>query len=562
MEMQDNKWSYGDIRRARNALVACMDTARWVATATRGNVAIQRLRLAASGLTLISLHRARVTLFGLVAAALLLIPTGLARAIGAEAYNGTGAGSGYCSSVGGSQAGASFLNIYACNGHDSANAPVYNFQCVELAERFFHAAMGFWVWGANTGAQFVYAGSHEPANNNSGPNVHNLPVGTPGVRSLPSPGDIISYTGTPGHVAVVTAVSVSVSNGTGTITVMEQNWSGSNGYDTGDNGGYNTIQVNGWNWSESYWTSNSNFSWLSLGLTSAQAPPPPSLPPSFPKSWVSVHNFNSGKCVDASSQGTANGTRIQQYDCNGNNGQQYLFVPVGGGYFEVENRNLSSQVWDVINRSATIQTPIQLWSWQGGYNQQWAPVAERNNGWYHFVSRNSGLCLDVPGASTANSVQLQQYTCNGTAAQSFLLFPATYVSVVNRNSGKCVDVRGGGTANGTAIQQYDCNGTNAQKFWFASNGGSWFAVANLNAPSQVWDVTGVSAADGAPIQLYSWVGGNNQQWTPVAEGNGYYHFVSRNSGKCLDVPGASTASGVQLQQYGCNGSAAQSFLLA
>jgi hypothetical protein len=43
------------------------------------------------------------------------------------------------------------------------------------------------------------------------------------------------------------------------------------------------------------------------------------------------------------------------------------------------------------------------------------------------------------------------------------------------------------------------------------------------------------------------------------EGNGYYHFVARSTGKCLDVPGASTADGVQLQQYTCSGTAAQSF---
>jgi Ricin-type beta-trefoil lectin domain-like len=48
----------------------------------------------------------------------------------------------------------------------------------------------------------------------------------------------------------------------------------------------------------------------------------------------------------------------------------------------------------------------------------------------------------------------------------------------------------------------------------------------------------------------------------VAEGNGHYHFASRNSGKCLVVPGASTASGVQLQQYTCNWTPAQSFWFA
>jgi hypothetical protein len=48
----------------------------------------------------------------------------------------------------------------------------------------------------------------------------------------------------------------------------------------------------------------------------------------------------------------------------------------------------------------------------------------------------------------------------------------------------------------------------------------------------------------------------------VSEGGGYYHFVARHSGKCLTVPGASTADGVQLVQSTCDGSAAQSFKVA
>jgi len=55
--------------------------------------------------------------------------------------------------------------------------------------------------------------------------------------------------------------------------------------------------------------------------------------------------------------------------------------------------------------------------------------------------------------------------------------------------------------------------------------------------------------------------GTNQQWQPVSVGNGYYRFVARHSGKCLDVPGASINDGVQLQQWDCNGSGAQAFRL-
>lgn len=137
--------------------------------------------------------------------------------------------------------------------------------------------------------------------------------------------------------------------------------------------------------------------------------------------------------------------------------------------------------------------------------------------------------------------------------------PTAWYKVINKNSGKCVDARAASTANGTAVQQYTCNGSTAQNWQFQPTNNGYVRVNNRNGASQVWDIAG--AADNSPIQLWSYGGGGNQQWMPVAEGNGYYHFVSQLTGKCLDVPSASSADSVQLVEYGCNGTAAQSFTL-
>lgn len=139
--------------------------------------------------------------------------------------------------------------------------------------------------------------------------------------------------------------------------------------------------------------------------------------------------------------------------------------------------------------------------------------------------------------------------------------PTGPTTVVNNNSGKCVDARAAATANGTAVQQYACNGSAAQQWQFTATDSGYFQVGSQSAPAQVWDDSGVSAADGSLIQLWTYGGGSNQQWLPVAETGGSYHFVNRYSGKCLDVPSASTADSTQLQQYTCNGTAAQSFTL-
>jgi hypothetical protein len=146
--------------------------------------------------------------------------------------------------------------------------------------------------------------------------------------------------------------------------------------------------------------------------------------------WYNVVNTNSSLCVDAAGRGTANGTIVQQYTCGAaQTNQEWQFQPTDSGYYRVVNRNAHDAtainvVWDVTGgpRATADQIPIQLWSYVNNTNQQWMPVP-LGNGAYKFVARNSSKCLDVPGASMASPTALQQFDCNGTAAQSYTLQP-------------------------------------------------------------------------------------------------------------------------------------------
>jgi hypothetical protein len=138
--------------------------------------------------------------------------------------------------------------------------------------------------------------------------------------------------------------------------------------------------------------------------------------------WYRLVNKNSGKCVDARSSGTANGTVIQQYTCNTTNAQYFQFQSVGGGYYRLGNRNNSSQVVHVTNASTADGAGTILRASSSAWEQQWRPVAETGGSW-HFVVRHSGKCLHVRASNTADSVPLEQWTCNGTRAESFTLQP-------------------------------------------------------------------------------------------------------------------------------------------
>ncbi|KAK1185935.1 RICIN domain-containing protein [Streptomyces sp. NBS 14/10] len=171
----------------------------------------------------------------------------------------------------------------------------------------------------------------------------------------------------------------------------------------------------------------------------------------------------------------------------------------------------------------------------------------------------SAASLLTATPSRAAATATAAATADATAAAAL---PTEWATVVNSGSGKCLDARSAATANGTAVQQYGCNNSTAQQWSFTATSDGYVRINNRNDADQAVDVTDVSTADNAPLQLWTYGGGDNQQWQAVDEGGGAYHFVNRHSGKCLDVPSASTADSVQLVQYTCNGTAAQRFQVA
>ena len=114
-----------------------------------------------------------------------------------------------------------------------------------------------------------------------------------------------------------------------------------------------------------------------------------------------------GKCVDVAQAGTADGTAVQLYTCNGT----------------------AAQKWSV-NADGTV--------------------------------RALGKCLDVTAAGTADGTKVQLYNCNGTGAQKWTLNAAH--DLVNLGANKCLDATGPSSADRTRLQIWTCTGTPNQKW--------------------------------------------------------------------------------------------------
>jgi predicted alpha-1,6-mannanase (GH76 family) len=186
------------------------------------------------------------------------------------------------------------------------------------------------------------------------------------------------------------------------------------------------------------------------------------------------------------------------------------------------------------------------------------------------VVNSSGLAWDNWTAATAGS-GLYSWDCSPAVVALQVLPPPSTTGpiasgtyrVINKNSSLCVDAKSSGTANGTVVEQGTCNGGTNQQWVFTATDSGYYKVLAASNSAQGWDVSGGpgATADGTKIDLWQNGGANNQQFAPVSEGSGYYHLVARNSGTCVDINNASTTTGVQLQIWTCNSSAAQSFLV-
>ena len=117
---------------------------------------------------------------------------------------------------------------------------------------------------------------------------------------------------------------------------------------------------------------------------------------------------NSAKCVDDNGQSSANGTKIQIWDCNGGANQSWTVA--SNGTVQVYGKCL-----DITGASTANGALIELWQCNGGANQQW----QASNG--ELVNPASGKCLDDPGSNTANGTQLDLWTCNGGTNQQWHL---------------------------------------------------------------------------------------------------------------------------------------------
>ncbi|MEV7526393.1 ricin-type beta-trefoil lectin domain protein [Streptomyces sp. NPDC091371] len=120
-----------------------------------------------------------------------------------------------------------------------------------------------------------------------------------------------------------------------------------------------------------------------------------------------------GKCIDNDQSGTADGNKIQLWDCNGSSAQ--TLEVRGDGSIRVQGKCL-----DAMNAGTVDGTLIHLVTCKGNPAQQFHPRADGS-----IYNPVSGRCLDLNGARTDSGTQLWLWGCNGSNTQRWTVAALT-----------------------------------------------------------------------------------------------------------------------------------------
>ena len=139
-----------------------------------------------------------------------------------------------------------------------------------------------------------------------------------------------------------------------------------------------------------------------------------------------------GQCVDVIGDDTGtDGAVVDLWNC-----QSYA-IDQHWTHNSDDSLSTLGRCLDIDGDGTAVGTKVELWDCNGVGGQKWV---QQSNG--SLLNPQSGLCLDDPSGNTANGTQLQIYTCNGTAAQ---VFSVNGGGMIDGPGGQCVDVAGDDT---------------------------------------------------------------------------------------------------------------------
>lgn len=130
-------------------------------------------------------------------------------------------------------------------------------------------------------------------------------------------------------------------------------------------------------------------------------------------------NRRSGKAVDVPGASTGLGTGLIQNTPSSAANQQFRFVPVGGGQYEIHTTHGSTPLtWAVWGGVTEAGAKITQWTPEHSTSQQWT-IADAGDGYITLTCVRSGKYLGMADDSAADGAAVEQQDADGGTGQQW-----------------------------------------------------------------------------------------------------------------------------------------------
>lgn len=201
-------------------------------------------------------------------------------------------------------------------------------------------------------------------------------------------------------------------------------------------------------------------------------------------------------------------------------------------------------------------------------SQLWR-FARQSDGSYAVISQTSGKQLDVMGRKTNATSNAQVYKDVSSASQRWYVLQGDsgYIFVPKCSDVCVLEIKDSGTSDGVNIQTGEYSGkASSQQFALdiiTQDYVSYVEPANIGSHFNATIKVGskLVAISNSNAIVYSASEGADQVWRFERQSDGGYVLINNRFEQALDVAGASSADGTNVQIYTANGTAAQKWFV-
>lgn len=199
-----------------------------------------------------------------------------------------------------------------------------------------------------------------------------------------------------------------------------------------------------------------------------------------------------------------------------------------------------------------------------------AKVVYPNEGDYFIIPESNGShALDVKGGGqAARGTPIQLYGKNDTDAQIFTIKRVSddWYKIIHKRTGQIINVQNGNQNNGARLWLWSEDGTDSCYWRFIDAGNGSYIIQSRLGQQKVFYLANNNPYSGATVQLWQYHTNQAARWklvrfTPASYAtlnDGWYKISPLHAtGRLLDVNGASTAVGANVQLWDNNTSESQ-----